>query len=46
VAEQVDKDAPWLVVVNDRNPRALAPDVHGFIEPKSWFVDLTTITVS
>jgi peptide/nickel transport system substrate-binding protein len=46
IAAQVDKDAPWLVVVNDRNPRALAPDVHGFIEPKSWFVDLTTITVS
>jgi len=46
IATQIDKDAPWLVVVNDRNPRALAPDVHGFIEPKSWFVDLTTVSVS
>jgi peptide/nickel transport system substrate-binding protein len=33
------------VIVNDRNPRALAPDVHGFVEPKSWFVDLTTVSV-
>lgn len=41
----LDKDAIWLDIVNDRNPRALAPDVHGLVEPKSWFVDLTTISV-
>ena len=42
---QITKDAPWLFVVNDRNPRALAPTVHGFVEPKSWFVDLTSTWV-
>jgi peptide/nickel transport system substrate-binding protein len=42
----VTKQAPWLFVVNDRNPRALAPTVHGFIEPKSWFVNLRTVWVS
>lgn len=42
----IDRDAPWLVVVNDRNPRALAANVHGFVEPQSWFVDLTTVSVS
>ena len=42
----IDQDSPWLVVVNDRNPRVLAPDVHGFVQPKSWFVDLTTVSVS
>jgi peptide/nickel transport system substrate-binding protein len=41
----ITRDAAWLFVVNDRNPRALAPDVHGFIEPKSWFIDLTTVSV-
>lgn len=41
----ITKAAPWLFVVNDRNPRALAPTVHGFIEPKSWFVNLTTVWV-
>jgi peptide/nickel transport system substrate-binding protein len=41
----IDAQAPWLVVVNDRNPRALAASVHGFTEPKSWFVDLTTVSV-
>ncbi|HEY4277851.1 MAG TPA: ABC transporter substrate-binding protein [Conexibacter sp.] len=40
-ARYISRDAPWLFVVNDRNPRALAPNVHGFVEPKSWFVDLT-----
>jgi peptide/nickel transport system substrate-binding protein len=45
IAAIVDKDAVWLDIVNDRNPRALAPDVHGFVEPKSWFVDLTTVSV-
>jgi peptide/nickel transport system substrate-binding protein len=42
----ITKAAPWLFVVNDENPRALAPTVHGFIEPKSWFVNLTTVWVS
>ncbi|HWE70893.1 MAG TPA: hypothetical protein VG205_11045, partial [Acidimicrobiales bacterium] len=42
----ITQDAPWLFVVNDENPRALATTVHGFIEPKSWFVNLTTVWVS
>jgi peptide/nickel transport system substrate-binding protein len=42
----ITQDAPWLFVVNDENPRALSPTVHGFIEPKSWFVNLTTTWVS
>jgi len=44
--DQVTRDAPWLFVVNDRDARALSPKVHGFIEPQSWFVDLTTVWVS
>jgi peptide/nickel transport system substrate-binding protein len=44
-AGYITDDAPWLYVVNDRNPRALASDVHGFVEPRSWFVDLTTTYV-
>jgi peptide/nickel transport system substrate-binding protein len=41
----VTADAPWLFVVDDRNPRVLAANVKGFIEPKSWFVDLTTVSI-
>jgi peptide/nickel transport system substrate-binding protein len=45
VAAVLGKDSPWLVVVDDKNPRVLAPDVHGFVQPQSWFADLTTISV-
>ncbi|MBO0874673.1 MAG: ABC transporter substrate-binding protein [Pseudonocardia sp.] len=39
------QDSPWLVVVNDKNPRVLAPNVHGFVQPRSWFADLTQLSV-
>ncbi len=41
----VTEDAPWLFVVNDKNPRALAPNVKGLVQPQSWFLDLTTVRV-
>jgi peptide/nickel transport system substrate-binding protein len=34
-------EAPWLFVVHDLNPRAMSPKVKGFVQPQSWFVDLT-----
>lgn len=45
-AALMGKDSPWLVVVNDKNPRVLAPNVTGFVQPQSWFADLTTLSVS
>ncbi|MCW2540228.1 MAG: ABC-type transporter, periplasmic subunit [Frankiales bacterium] len=42
----ITEDAPWVFIVDDRNPRVLAANVKGFIEPKSWFADLTTLSVS
>lgn len=45
VAALLTEDSPWLVVVNDRNPRVLSPDVTGFVQPQSWFADLTTLSV-
>lgn len=46
VAGLVTRGAPDMYVLSDLNPRALAPSVHGFIEPKSWFVDLKDVWVS
>src|SRR2546425_10680785 len=37
----VVEEAPWLFVVHDLNPRALSPKIKGFVQPQSWFVDLT-----
>jgi peptide/nickel transport system substrate-binding protein len=45
VSAILGQDAPWLVVVNDRNPRVLAANVHGFVQPQSWFADLTQLSV-
>jgi peptide/nickel transport system substrate-binding protein len=39
-------DAPWLFVVHDLNLRALSPKIKGFVQPQSWFADLTTITMN
>ncbi|WP_168123037.1 ABC transporter substrate-binding protein [Paenibacillus sp. HB172176] len=38
-------DAPWLFVVHDLNLRALSPSIKGFVQPQSWFADLTTISI-
>jgi len=39
-------DAPWIYVVHDLNLRALSPKVKGFVQPQSWFADLTTVSIS
>ncbi|MFI7635842.1 ABC transporter substrate-binding protein [Nonomuraea sp. NPDC049400] len=45
-AEQIiSAEAPYLFVVSDRNPRALASGVKDVIQPKSWFIDLTTVRI-
>jgi hypothetical protein len=33
-------------MVHDLNPRAISKKVQGFQPVQSWFVDLTTITVT
>jgi peptide/nickel transport system substrate-binding protein len=37
--------AMWIWVVHDLNPRALAPNVKGFVQAQSWFQDLTPVYV-
>jgi ABC-type transport system substrate-binding protein len=39
--ELVMDEAPWIFVVHDLNPRALSSKVKGFVQPQSWFMDLT-----
>ncbi|MFW0783444.1 ABC transporter substrate-binding protein [Gordonia sp. CPCC 206044] len=46
VSGLLTRDAAWLTAFNDRDPRALSPAVHGFVQPKSWFVDLTSVSVA
>ena len=43
--EIVVDNAYWLWVVHDVNPRALRPEVQGFAQAKSWYQDLTQVSV-
>jgi ABC-type transport system substrate-binding protein len=43
-AASVD-DAAFLYVAHDVAPRAMSPKVKGFVQPKSWFVDFSSITM-
>jgi ABC-type transport system substrate-binding protein len=45
VHEHVVDNAEWIWVTHDVNPRALAPYVKGFVQAKSWFQDLTPISI-
>jgi len=43
-AASVD-DAAFLYVAHDVAPRALSPKIKGFVQPKSWFVDFSPISM-
>jgi peptide/nickel transport system substrate-binding protein len=44
-AASVD-DAAFLYVAHDVGPRAMSPKVKGFVQPKSWFVDFSPVTMT
>jgi ABC-type transport system substrate-binding protein len=39
------KDADFLFWMHDLNLRVMSPRVHGYVQPKSWWVDFTRIWV-
>ena len=43
-AASVD-DAAFLYVAHDVGPRAMSPKIKGFVQPKSWFVDFSPVTI-
>ena len=43
-ARSVD-EAVFLWVAHDVGPRAMTQRVKGFVQPKSWFIDLTTVSM-
>jgi peptide/nickel transport system substrate-binding protein len=38
-------DAAFLYVAHDVSPRAMSPNVQNVIQPKSWFIDFSPITI-
>ena len=39
-------EAAFLWVAHDVGPRALSPKIKNFVQPKSWFVDFSTMTMN
>lgn len=44
-AASVD-DAAFLFVAHDVGPRAMSPKIKGFVQPKSWFVDFSPVSMT
>ena len=44
-AASVD-DAAFLYVAHDVGPRAMSPKIKGFVQPKSWLVDFSSISMT
>ncbi len=38
-------EAAFLWVAHDVGPRAMTPKIKNFVQPKSWFVDFSTMTI-
>ena len=41
--EMIVDEAPWVWIVHDLNPRAMAANVKGFRPAQSWFQDFTAV---
>ena len=42
---RIVEEAPFLWIAHDVGPRAMSPKVKGVVQPKSWFIDLATMSV-
>ena len=42
---QMVDQAPFLYVAHDVGPRAMSPKVGDVVQPKSWFIDIATMTM-
>lgn len=42
---RIVEEAPFLWIAHDVGPRAMSPKVKGVVQPKSWFIDIATMSV-
>ena len=42
---RIVEEAPFLWVAHDVGPRAMSKKIKGFVQPKSWFVDLAPVSI-
>ncbi len=39
------EDAPFVWIAHDVGPRAMSPKVKGVVQPRSWFIDIATMSM-
>ena len=42
---RIVEEAPFVWIAHDVGPRALSPKVKNVVQPKSWFIDIATMTM-
>jgi ABC-type transport system substrate-binding protein len=42
---RVVEEAPFVWIAHDVGPRAISPKVKGVVQPKSWFIDIATMSM-
>ena len=42
---RIVEEAPFLWVAHDVGPRAMSTKIKGYVQPKSWFVDLAPVSL-
>jgi hypothetical protein len=42
---RIVEEAPFVWIAHDVGPRAMSTKVKGFVQPRSWFVDLAPVSM-
>ena len=42
---RIVEEAPFVWIAHDVGPRAMSPRVKGVVQPKSWFIDIATMSI-
>ncbi|MEY2620310.1 MAG: hypothetical protein RIT26_130 [Pseudomonadota bacterium] len=42
---RIVEEAPFIWIAHDVGPRAMSPKVKGVVQPKSWFIDIATMSL-
>jgi ABC-type transport system substrate-binding protein len=42
---RIVEEAPFVWIAHDVGPRAMSPRVEGVVQPRSWFIDIATMSI-
>ena len=45
ISARIVEEAPFVWIAHDVGPRAMSPKVKNVVQPRSWFIDIATMTM-